>query len=125
MQIVDKQYSKYVSMDMVFSQNVNRGKIIKIENVVEVVVSGGREPVVIPDMCGYQKESAQEALAELEALGYVVSIGYEETVAGIRAYVNGYEYQDNNGIWCYRHLMNIHQAIKTKAIPPVWQQVIG
>lgn len=74
MQIVDKQYSEYVPMDMVLSQNVNRGKIVKIENVVEVVVSGGREPVVIPDICGYQKESAQEALA---ALGLVLEIQEE------------------------------------------------
>lgn len=74
MQIVDKQYSEYVPMDMVLSQNVNRGKIVKIENVVEVVVSGGREPVVIPDMCGYQKESALEALA---ALGLVLEIREE------------------------------------------------
>ncbi|MDE6642424.1 MAG: PASTA domain-containing protein [Acetatifactor sp.] len=74
MQIVDKQYSEYVPMDMVLSQNVNRGKIVKIENVVEVVVSGGRELVVIPDMCGYQKESALEALA---ALGLVLEIREE------------------------------------------------
>lgn len=74
MQIVDKQYSEYVPMGMVLSQNVNRGKIVKIENVVEVVVSGGREPVVIPDMCGYQKESAQETLT---ALGLVLEIKEE------------------------------------------------
>lgn len=74
MQIVDKQYSEYVPMDMVLSQNVNRGKIVKIENVVEVVVSGGRESVVIPDICGYQKESALEALA---ALGFVLEIQEE------------------------------------------------
>lgn len=74
MQIVDKQYSEYIPMDMVLSQNVNRGKIVKIENVVEVVVSGGRELVVIPDMCGYQKESALEALA---ALGLVLEIREE------------------------------------------------
>lgn len=74
MQIVDKQYSEYVPMDMVLSQNVNRGKIVKIENVVEVVVSGGREPVVVPDVCGYQKENAQEMLT---ALGFVLEIKEE------------------------------------------------
>lgn len=74
MQIVDKQYSEYVPMDMVLSQNVNRGKIVKIDNVVEVVVSGGREPVIIPDLCGYQKNSAQEMLS---ALGLVLEIREE------------------------------------------------
>ncbi|MCM1056119.1 MAG: PASTA domain-containing protein [Firmicutes bacterium] len=74
LQIVDKQYSEYVPMGLVLSQNVNRGKIVKIENVVEVVVSGGREPVVIPDICGYQKDSVQETLS---ALGLVLEIQEE------------------------------------------------
>lgn len=62
MQIVDKQYSEYVPEDMVLSQNVDRGKIVKVDRVVEVVVSGGREIVIVPDVCGYQKDSAAEAL---------------------------------------------------------------
>ena len=71
MQIVDKQYSEYVPQDMVLSQNVDRGKIVKVDRVVEVVVSGGREVVIVPDVCGYQKESAAEAIL---AAGLVVEM---------------------------------------------------
>lgn len=82
MQIVDKQYSEYIPMDMVLSQNINRGKIIKKENVVEVVISGGREPVVIPNICGEQMESAQEALASL-GLVLVLQEEYGALEAGV------------------------------------------
>ena len=74
MQIVDKQYSEYVPLDMVLSQNVNRGKIVRIDNVVEVVVSGGREPVAVPDICGYQKDDAREMLS---SLGFILEIKEE------------------------------------------------
>lgn len=74
MQIVDKQYSEYVPQDMVLSQNVDRGKIVKIDRVVEVVVSGGREVVVVPDICGYQKDSVIETLT---ALGLILEIKEE------------------------------------------------
>lgn len=74
MQIVDKQYSEYIPQDMVLSQNVDRGKIVKVDRVVEVVVSGGREIVVVPDICGYQKDSAIEALT---ALGLILEIEEE------------------------------------------------
>lgn len=95
LQIVDKQYSENIPMGMVLSQNVNRGKIVKLENVVEIVVSGGREPVVIPDLRGYQKE---EALKVLAAAGLMMEIleeygAFEEGAvmaqsleAGVQAY---------------------------------------
>lgn len=74
LQIVDKQYSEYVPLGMVLSQNLSRGKIVKVDNVVEVAVSGGREPVILPDVCGIQKDSARETLS---ALGLVLEIKEE------------------------------------------------
>lgn len=62
-QIVDKQYSEYIPQDMVLTQSINRGKIVDVNGVVEVVVSGGREVVFMPDVSGYYKEKAMEMLS--------------------------------------------------------------
>lgn len=82
MQIVDKQYSEYVQQDLVLSQNVGRGKIVNIEQVVEVVVSGGREIVVMQDVCGYYIDNALEVLS---SLGLTVELReeYGEYAAGV------------------------------------------
>lgn len=82
MQIVDKQYSEYIPQDLVLSQNVKKGKIVKIEQVVEVVVSGGREVVVLQDVCGYYRD---EAIGMLQAMGLVVEIceEYSEYAEGV------------------------------------------
>ncbi|MCM1026235.1 MAG: PASTA domain-containing protein [Roseburia sp.] len=82
LQVVDKQYSEYVPQDLVLSQNVNRGKIVSLEQVVEVVVSGGREIVIVQDVCGSYKE---EALAALTSLGLIVEIQeeYSEYAEGV------------------------------------------
>lgn len=74
LQIVDKQYSEYIPQDLVLSQNVKKGKIVKVEQVVEVVVSGGREMVAVQDVCGYYRE---EAIEMLQAVGLVVEITEE------------------------------------------------
>lgn len=70
-QIVDKQYSEYIPQDMVLTQSINRGKIVDINGVVEVVVSGGREVVFMQDVCGYYKDVAMETLS---ALGFAVEV---------------------------------------------------
>lgn len=74
LQIVDKQYSEYIPQDKILSQNVNKGKIVKVEQVVEVVVSGGQEVMIMEDVCGYYKEDAVE---KLSAIGLVVEIQEE------------------------------------------------
>lgn len=74
LQIVDKQYSEYVPQGLVLSQNVSRGKIVTVEQVVEVVVSGGRELVVVQDVRGCYREDAMETL---QGLGLVVQIEEE------------------------------------------------
>lgn len=74
LQIVDKQYSEYVPQDLVLSQNVSRGKIVKVEWIVEVVVSGGREVIVMEDVCGYYRD---DAIARLGALGLTAEIREE------------------------------------------------
>ncbi len=71
LQITDKQYSEHVASDIVLSQNVKSGKIIEMDNIVEIVVSAGKEPVSMPDVLGL---SRQEAVDSLEMLGFRVSI---------------------------------------------------
>ncbi len=73
-QIVDKQYSEYIPKDMVLTQNVDRGKIVDNNQIVEVVVSGGLEIVYMRDVRGYYKETAIEILS---LLGIVVEIEEE------------------------------------------------
>lgn len=82
LQIVDKQYSEYIPQDLILSQNVNKGKIVAKELVVEVVVSGGREPVMVQDVQGYYRE---EAIELLTGLGLQVSIeeAYGEFAEGV------------------------------------------
>lgn len=70
-QIVDKQYSEYIPQGMVLTQSVNRGKIVEVNGVVEAVVSGGREVVFMPEVCGSYKEAAMEMLS---TLGIVVEL---------------------------------------------------
>lgn len=70
-QIVDKQYSEYIPQDMVLTQSINRGKIVDVNGVVEVVVSGGLEHIFMVDVYGYNKD---EAIKILNALGLTVDI---------------------------------------------------
>ena len=73
-QIVDKQYSEYIPQDMVLTQNLNKGKILEVDNIVEVVISAGMEKFFMQDVCGYSNEMAMEILM---GLGLVVEM--EET----------------------------------------------
>lgn len=70
-QIVDKQYSEYIPQDMVLTQNLNKGKILEVNNIVEVVISAGMEKFFMQDVCGYSNEMAMEILM---GLGLVVDI---------------------------------------------------
>ncbi len=70
-QIVDKQYSEYIPQDMVLTQSINRGKIVDVNGVVEVVVSGGLEHIFMVDVYGYNKD---KAIKILTALGLAVDI---------------------------------------------------
>lgn len=70
-QIVDKQYSEYIPQDMVLTQNLNKGKILEIDNIVEVVISAGMEKFFMQDVCGYANEVAMDLLM---GLGLVVDV---------------------------------------------------
>ena len=71
LQITDKQYSEYIPEGMVLFQNVDRGKIVGTDEIIEVIVSGGMELVYMWDIRGYTKENAINILA---ANGIVVEI---------------------------------------------------
>ena len=64
-QIVDKQYSEYIPQDLVLAQSIDRGRIVDINSVVEVVISGGLEHVFMIDVCGYNKDEAVKLLGAL------------------------------------------------------------
>lgn len=70
-QIMDKQYSEYIPEGMVLLQNVDRGKIVSTNEIIEVIISGGLELVYMRDIRGYTKENAINMLA---ASGIVVEI---------------------------------------------------
>ena len=74
LQIVDKQHSEYIPEGKVLSQNVRKGKIINELEVVEVVVSAGRELIYMIDVVGLQRE---EALDKLFGLGLTVEFAEE------------------------------------------------
>ena len=74
LQIVDKQHSEYIPAGKVLSQNVRKGKIIDEMEVVEVVVSAGREIIYMVDIIGLPRD---EALDKLVALGLTVEITEE------------------------------------------------
>lgn len=71
LQIVDKQYSEYIPMDLVLSQYLDKGEIVSVNNIVEVVVSGGREVVQVPDIRFLDKD---EACASLSELGFQIEL---------------------------------------------------
>ncbi len=62
MQIIDKQYSEYIPMDMVLTQSISKGQILAKNYVVETVISGGREPVFMTNVSGLYQEEAVNAL---------------------------------------------------------------
>lgn len=70
-QIVDKQYSDFVPKDMILAQNLAKGKIVDEQEIVEVVVSGGRELILLSDVCGMTQTEAQY---ELMRVGFDVEI---------------------------------------------------
>lgn len=90
MLIVDKQNSEYIPEGLVVSQGIGKGKIVSKNDIVEVVISAGREKIYMPDIVGYPLEeatrllsfygivvNASEAYSTLEA-GSIVSADLEE-----------------------------------------------
>ncbi len=61
-QIVDKQYSEYIPADMVLVQNMDKGKIVDTNEIVEVVVSGGLEVLIMPDITGMSRNDGLQIL---------------------------------------------------------------
>ncbi len=81
-QIVDKQYSDFIPQDMVLAQGLNKGKIVNSNNVLEVVVSGGREVFVMANICGISKEEAIDTLLTM-GLNFEIQEEYGEFAKGV------------------------------------------
>lgn len=64
-QIVDKQNSEYIPEGKVLSQNVKKGKIVHDSDVVEVVISAGREVLYMCDVLGMSRDQAIEVLFQM------------------------------------------------------------
>lgn len=64
-QIVGKTNSDYIPKDMVLSQGIEDGEVVKIGTVLDITVSAGGEMVYMPDLTGMTEEKLQETLDEL------------------------------------------------------------
>lgn len=81
MVIVDKQNSEYIPQDMVVAQGISKGKIVDKGTIVEVVISAGREPVVMPALIGLTAEEATTTLAQI-GLTYTITSDYGAAAPG-------------------------------------------
>ncbi len=64
-QIVDKQHSEFIPEGKVLSQNVKKGKIVHDSDVVEVVISAGREVLYMCDVLGMSRDQAIDVLFQM------------------------------------------------------------
>ncbi len=71
LQVVDKQFSEYIPENLVLVQYQDKGKIVNVGEMVEIVISGGREIVFMPDVSAY---SLEQALEMLERFGITATI---------------------------------------------------
>ncbi|MDQ4095474.1 MAG: Stk1 family PASTA domain-containing Ser/Thr kinase, partial [Actinomycetota bacterium] len=68
---VESQFSDTVPAGDVISQNPEAGERIQPGSTVDLVVSGGPEPTIVPEVVGLDQASAED---ELEAVGLVPSV---------------------------------------------------
>lgn len=80
LQIIDKQYSEYIPEGKVLSQSLRKGKIVHDGDVVEVIVSGGREVVYMVDVMGMPRDKAFEVLSQMG-----VTVEFQEDYSGFTA----------------------------------------
>ena len=71
LEVVGRQHDPQIPADAVLSQAPGAGQILTRGDVVEVVLSDGPEPIVVPAVRGEQTE---DAVAAIEALGLNVEV---------------------------------------------------
>lgn len=81
-QIIDKQNSEYIPEGKVLTQNVSKGKIVSDNDIVEIVISAGREIVYMCDVVGLTRDEALEKLFEL-GLSAELQEEYSSYAAGV------------------------------------------
>ena len=64
-QIIDKQNSEYIPEGKVLTQSVSKGKIVSDNDIVEIVISAGREIVYMCNVVGLTRDEALDKLFEL------------------------------------------------------------
>ena len=72
---IKSEHSNEVPKDVILSQNIAPGTTVKQGEVIEVIVSLGREQIAVPDV---QYSTVEQARETLETLGFVVSVTYVE-----------------------------------------------
>lgn len=92
-QIVGKTNSDYIPKNMVLTQGIQDGEIVKVGTVLEITISAGGQLVYIPDLQGMTREDAAKTLDELGvyydikeeksdiAIGCVTEQNFEEGAA--------------------------------------------
>lgn len=81
-QIIDKQNSEYIPEGKVLTQSVSKGKIVSDSDIVEIVISAGREIVYMCDIVGLTRDEALDKLFEL-GLSADLQEEYSSYAAGV------------------------------------------
>lgn len=81
-QIIDKQNSEYIPEGKVLTQSVSKGKIVSDSDIVEIVISAGREIVYMCDIVGLTRDEALNKLFEL-GLSADLQEEYSSYAAGV------------------------------------------
>ena len=69
--ITGKEYSNEIEINYVLNQEIDAGTIVKINTILNIVVSGGVETKTVPNVEGFTIENAKKSL---EDLGFIVQI---------------------------------------------------
>lgn len=78
--VTGKEYSSLIPENLILTQGLDSGSVVKQNSVVELVISGGAEQATVPNVEGMY---AADARAALEELGFVVELeeAYSDVVA--------------------------------------------
>ena len=71
--IAGKEYSDKIPADMILTQSIGGGAVVAENTLIDLVVSGGAQMAVIPNVEGLYSE---DAIQSLKALGFAVSMEY-------------------------------------------------
>jgi len=72
--ISGKEYSSLIPADLILSQSIDGGAVVIQNTVIDLVISGGAETAVVPNIIGMYED---EAITKLSELGFLYKTEYE------------------------------------------------